>query len=67
MTSQEWADAADRGDPRTLGRDIHKAIAHAGQELGMQAEPDWDGLTHTIQNQLIRAGELLREQGWIAP
>ena len=67
MTSAEWAAAADRGDPRTLGRAIQAALAQAAADGGMHPEPDWDDTYKPVQDHFIRAGELLREQGWIAP
>lgn len=67
MTSQEWAGAADRGDPRVQGKALADAIAHAGREVGTAPEPVWDDLAPHIQRQMIRTMELLREGGWVRP
>jgi hypothetical protein len=66
MTSAEWADGFRRGDPETVARSIHHALQHAGRELNLQSEPDWDHLTEHVQKQLIRTGELLGEWGLFA-
>lgn len=66
MTSAEWNQAFRRGDPATVARAMHQALQHAGRELGLQTEPDWDQLTEHVQRQLVRAGELLGEWGMLA-
>lgn len=80
MTSQEWAGAADRGDPRTLGAALLAAVrqAHAEQvaipdddyrvtDIGELAlTEDGSDRPDYVHKLIVRAGELLREQGWIA-
>ena len=73
MTSAEWAAAADRGNPETLGRALVFALqqayvesqaARVARDIGELA-PGFD--RDVIEPLMTRAGELLREQGWIAP
>lgn len=72
MTSAEWKEAADRGDPRTLGLALLAAVRHAyaesqavreARDIGELA-PGFD--RDVIEPLMTRAGEVLREQGWIA-